>query len=105
MTVKVHVFQWVAVPRLRIKAGQDIGHLYSDIGNMEELHEAASSLGCKSGWFQNHESLPHYDIWASKLTQAREKYPIATDEELYQYMKRRRNARSSKNRRSVQQKE
>ena len=105
MTVKVHIFQWVAVPSLRIKTGQWLGHLYSDIGNMEELHKAARLLECKPSWFQNHRLLPHYDIWASKLTKAKKMCPVATDEGLYTDMRRWRNARSAQNRRSFQQKE
>lgn len=35
-------------------------HMYAD--TEEELHEFAASIGLKREWFQDHWSLPHYDL-------------------------------------------
>lgn len=37
-------------------------HLFSDTHNLAELHAFAEKIGLKRCWFQNHKSLPHYDI-------------------------------------------
>lgn len=39
-------------------------HMYAD--TLDELHEMALRIGMKKSWFQNHKSLPHYDLNPSK---------------------------------------
>lgn len=39
-------------------------HMYSD--NLEELHKKAKQIGLQRSWFQDKNSLPHYDLVASK---------------------------------------
>lgn len=41
-------------------------HLFSDNGNIEELHQMALKIGLKKSYFQNHAFLPHYDLIPSK---------------------------------------
>lgn len=41
-------------------------HLFSDTGDLDELHEFAAKIGVKRGWFQDDERLPHYDLTAGK---------------------------------------
>lgn len=44
-------------------------HLTTD-GDIEDLHEFASRLGLKRSWFQDHATLPHYDLTPNKRYQA-----------------------------------
>lgn len=43
---------------------KDSCHLFAD--TLEELHSFALRLGMKRSWFQNHKTLPHYDLVTSK---------------------------------------
>ncbi len=43
-------------------------HMVAD--SEPELHRMAHDLGLKRSWFQNRRDYPHYDITASKRTQA-----------------------------------
>lgn len=45
-------------------------HLFSDIHDLDELHAFAEKIGLKRCWFQNHQSLPHYDITPNRRTVA-----------------------------------
>ena len=91
MVIKLHLY-WTDEPieRLRIAGGSELGHLYSDDGNVEELHQAAEALGLKRSWFQPLEDMPHYDLWRSPLDRAKERHEIVDDDEFYQDMERRR---------------
>lgn len=40
-------------------------HMATD-GNIEELHEMATRLGLKPGWFQDKPGHPHYDLSPNK---------------------------------------
>lgn len=37
-------------------------HLFTTPGNLEALHAFAKSIGLQRRWFQEHASLPHYDL-------------------------------------------
>ena len=39
-------------------------HLYAD--DVEELHRFALSIGLRRDWFQDHNSLPHYDLTSGR---------------------------------------
>lgn len=43
-------------------------HLYAD--SDEELHDFARRLGLLPAWFQDHHTLPHYDLTAGKRRHA-----------------------------------
>jgi hypothetical protein len=46
-------------------------HLFVDTRtDIDVLHEFASRIGLKRGWFQNRGHLPHYDLNKSKRGQA-----------------------------------
>lgn len=40
-------------------------HMTTD-GDLEELHRFAARIGLKRAWFQDHASLPHYDLTPAK---------------------------------------
>lgn len=40
-------------------------HLFSDYGDLDELHEFAKSIGLKREWFQD-RGFPHYDLTRRK---------------------------------------
>lgn len=44
-------------------------HLFCD-GDLQELHQFAARLGLKREWFQDHASLPHYDLTERKRQRA-----------------------------------
>lgn len=45
-------------------------HLFTDVHSLELLHQFARQLGLKRAWFQQHGTMPHYDLTASKRIQA-----------------------------------
>jgi hypothetical protein len=51
-------------------------HLFSDDGNIEELHQMALKIGLNKSYFQNHAFLPHYDLIPSKRELALKKGAI-----------------------------
>lgn len=96
---KVHLFFTdEPIPHLRVGANTELGHLYSDDGNTEDLHQAAKEVGLKRRWFQAAEPMPHYDLWRRPLEKAKELYQVADDDEFYQDMERRRLSGRAKDR-------
>lgn len=45
-------------------------HMATDQDDLTELHEFALKIGLKREWFQDHRSVPHYDIVPSKRKKA-----------------------------------
>ncbi len=37
-------------------------HLFTDDGNLDDLHAFAARVGLRRAWFQRHACLPHYDL-------------------------------------------
>jgi hypothetical protein len=37
-------------------------HLFTDSGDLTELHDLAHSIGLCRSWFQDNQSGPHYDV-------------------------------------------
>jgi hypothetical protein len=61
--------------------------MYAD--TLDELHAMAKAIGMKRGWFQNKETLPHYDLVATKRKLAVEAGAIEhTREQMVQFMRR-----------------
>ncbi|KKN65508.1 hypothetical protein LCGC14_0481120 [marine sediment metagenome] len=81
MTVKVHVFYWKAAPYLGIKRGERIGHLYSDVEDIEELLEAGRSMGLPDTWLKKLKSPIHYDVWDNKVTMAMQRFQVVGNQE------------------------
>ena len=44
-------------------------HMWTD-GDPEELHKMAAALGLQRSWYQDHKTLPHYDITEPKRVKA-----------------------------------
>lgn len=42
------------------RAGPRWCHMIAD--SLDELHAAADAIGLRRAWFQNHATMPHYDI-------------------------------------------
>lgn len=66
--------------------GKQSCHLWTD-GPIEELHRFAESIGMRRAWFQQHPTLPHYD-----LTPNRRRLAVragATEVNMLEYMRRR----------------
>lgn len=59
-------------------------HMLSDQEDLTELHEMATRIGLKRGWFQGRDPRhPHYDLRATKRIQAISLGAIeVTDEEM-----------------------
>ena len=49
--------------------GERYCHMATD-GDLEELHQLAASIGMKRQWFQEHPTLPHYDLSPSMRAKA-----------------------------------
>lgn len=54
--------------RVGARNGHQWCHMWAD--SLEELHEMADKVGMKRAWFQNKESLPHYDLVPSRRARA-----------------------------------
>lgn len=83
MTVKVHLhFIYEPIPYLGIGSHTELGHLYSDNGNLEELHRSAERIGMKRSWFQTESmsGLAHYDLWRGPLERAKRLFEIVDDD-------------------------
>lgn len=66
--------------------GKQSCHMFTD-GDLEELHQFAARIGLRRSWFQNHATLPHYD-----LTPRRRRLAMragATQVNLLDYMRQR----------------
>jgi len=58
-------------------------------GDLAELHAMALRIGMKRSWFQDHSSLPHYDLTASRRAAALAAGAIGVDRrETVQIMRR-----------------
>lgn len=79
--IKLHLhFALADYPHIRVKAGEELGHLYSDDNNLTELNEAAVSIGMSERWIQNESAgIIHYDVWRSPLKRAKGLFKIADD--------------------------
>lgn len=86
--IKLHLFSGFENKRLGITPDMELGHLYSDTGDRGELCEAAASVGLYTGTIQEKEGLVHFDLWGQPLARAIERFPLATDAELYEDMKK-----------------
>ena len=46
-------------------------HLFTNVReNLPALHNLAAQIGLKHSWFQNHHTMPHYDLTVSKRIEA-----------------------------------
>jgi len=45
-------------------------HMFTDSQDLEELHALAERIGLKRAWFQQSARAPHYDLTASRRSQA-----------------------------------
>ncbi len=69
-------------------------HMYAD--TLEELHSMALKIGMKLSWFQNKESLQHYDLVASRRKLAIRYGAISHNrQQLVDFMRKIRDARQN----------
>jgi len=54
--------------RVGTRNGHRWCHMWAD--TLEELHAMARRIGMKRAWFQDHASLPHYDLTPSRRAKA-----------------------------------
>jgi len=53
------------------RCGRQWCHLFIDNpAELEQLHQLAARIGLKRAWFQDHGSMPHYDLVPSKRAAA-----------------------------------
>lgn len=63
-------------------------HMYAD--TLEELHAMARSIGMRRSWFQDKETLPHYDLVPARRKAAVQLGAIEhTREQMVQFMRSR----------------
>ena len=58
------------------------GHMMTDDltpAGLNELHTMASMIGLKRSWFQDHPTMPHYDLTPSKRTLAKKAGALEMD--------------------------
>jgi len=80
--VKIHLFSGFENERLKITRKTALGHLYSD-DNIDELLDAAKTIGVNPDYVQNSRGFYHFDLWGKPLTRARLFYPQADNHNLY----------------------
>lgn len=67
MTVYVDEFKlWL--PKQPRPFHEGSSHLSAD--TLDELHEFAQAIGMRRAWFQEHVSMPHYDLVRSRRDRA-----------------------------------
>lgn len=71
-------------------------HMFAD--TLKELHVfATQKLGMKREWFQNHPSLPHYDVIETRRKKALKEGAIPVDRRfVYEAIKQRRQQNADK---------
>jgi hypothetical protein len=60
------------------KGYKETYHLFADTSH--ELHQFAKQLSLSRNWYQHHKWLPHYDIFGSKIEQAKRLGAIEVDD-------------------------
>ncbi|MFC1919534.1 hypothetical protein ACFLWX_01930, partial [Chloroflexota bacterium] len=62
--IKLHLFRGFENRRLGITPEMELGHLYSNTGDLAELREAARQLSLNAAWLQRKSDtgFVHYDI-------------------------------------------
>lgn len=58
-------YRYDNIKKIARGCGLEWCHMATD-GEIEELHKFTASIGLKRSWFQDHKTLPHYDIVGSK---------------------------------------
>jgi hypothetical protein len=56
-------------------------HMATNQADLTELHNMAQAIGLKRDWFQQHKTLPHYDITPNKIDLAVQHGAIVVDHE------------------------
>lgn len=80
--VKLHLFSGFENRKLGITPDTQLGHLYSDNNNPEEVMEAGERLGVRMGWLQSSiTGTWHFDLWGHFLADAKQCFPAVSDEE------------------------
>jgi hypothetical protein len=87
--VKIHLFSGFENQRLKIARDTPLGHLYSD-DNINELLDAAKTVGVNPDYIQNSRGFYHFDLWGKPLNRARLFYSQADNHILYRDLKIRR---------------
>jgi hypothetical protein len=82
MTVKLHLFKGFELPQRVVRADSELGHLYSDTGDREELFKAADDLGLERRWIQQDRfGFEHFDLWRRPLQRAKVMFTLVDDQE------------------------
>lgn len=58
-----------AIPRLGIRVGDRLCHVYSD-GSLAELEAWGRERGLRPEWIDRRNALPHYDLFGERLALA-----------------------------------
>jgi hypothetical protein len=65
--IKFHYHAAVrGIPRLGIRPGDRLCHVYSDT-SLEELHTWGRRHGLRPEWVDRRNTLPHFDVFGSRL--------------------------------------
>jgi hypothetical protein len=59
----------VVSPSARVY-GSNWCHMWCDVGDEGELHRIAAAVGLQRSWYQTKASVPHYDLTASRRSEA-----------------------------------
>jgi len=79
--VKIHLFSGFQNDRLKITRDTLLGHLYSDRA-VDELLEAARTVGVNPDYLQNSRGFRHFDLWGKPLIKARLIFPQVNNHQL-----------------------
>ena len=82
MTVKLHLFSGFENRQRGITPDMELGHLYSDTEDRQELLAAGRQLGLDFKWIQKSRTgIEHFDIWRGPLQRAKGMYQVVDDDE------------------------
>jgi hypothetical protein len=62
--------------------GKQSCHMSTDTDDLTELHELAAKIGLKRAWFQDHKTMPHYDLTPIKRALAIRAGAIAIEDQV-----------------------
>lgn len=87
--VKLHLFAGFDNKHLRITPNKNmqLGHLYSDLEDIDELLQAGVRIRMKKKWLQVLDTPIHFDLWGTPLLMAKALFPVVTNSELVEDMR------------------
>lgn len=86
--MRLHLFGGFENKKLGITPDMELGHLYDEWNDIPTLYNEGRRVGMKPQWLQESDGFYHYDLWGKPLEKAKELFPIVSDLQLADDLKR-----------------